>query len=125
MIVTDSVNSTCKLIDMTIPSDRNLALNEIEKKSKNKVLKLEIQRKWQMKTEEIPVVVGALGTIKKDIVTKWILFARAKIQNGCIEVHAQIVGLAYEQLTCMIYVLESMKKVLRFWKRRFKFEITS
>ena len=29
-------------------------------------------------------------------VTKWILFARAKTQNGCIEVHAQIVGVAYE-----------------------------
>ena len=29
-------------------------------------------------------------------VTKWILFARAKIQNGCIEVHAQIVGVAYK-----------------------------
>ena len=25
-----------------------------------------------------------------------LLFARAKIQNGCIEVHAQIVGVAYE-----------------------------
>ena len=28
-------------------------------------LELEIQRVWQMKTEVIPVVVGALGTIKK------------------------------------------------------------
>ena len=46
---------------MTIPSDRNLALKEIEKKSKCKDLQLEIQRMWQMKTEVIPVVVGALG----------------------------------------------------------------
>ena len=30
------------------------------------------------------------------IVTKWILFVQAKIQNGCEEVHAQIVGEAYE-----------------------------
>ena len=29
-------------------------------------------------------------------VTKWILSVRAKIQNGCEEVHAQIVGEAYE-----------------------------
>ena len=32
IIVKDSVNSTCKLIDMTVPSDRNVALKETEKK---------------------------------------------------------------------------------------------
>ena len=53
---------------MTIPSDRNLALKEIEKKSKCKDLELEIQRMWQMKTEVIPVVVGGLGTVKKGLV---------------------------------------------------------
>ena len=32
IIVKDSVYSTCKLIDMTYPSDRNIALKETEKK---------------------------------------------------------------------------------------------
>ena len=68
IIVKDSVNSTCKLIDMTVPSDRNIALKEIEKKSKYKYLELEIQRMWQMKSIVIPVVVGALGTVKKGMV---------------------------------------------------------
>ena len=68
IIVKDSVNSTCKLIDMTVPSDRNIALKEIEKKSKYNDLELEIQRMWQMKTVVIPVVVGALGTVKKGMV---------------------------------------------------------
>ena len=68
IIIKDSVNSTCKLIDMSIPSNRNIALKEIEKKSKCKDLQLEILRMWQMKTEVIPVVVGALGTIKKGMV---------------------------------------------------------
>ena len=68
IIVKDSVNSTCKLIDVTVPSDRNIA--QIEKKSKYKDLELEIQRMWHMKTIVIPVgvclsVVGALGTVKK------------------------------------------------------------
>ena len=62
IIVKDSVNSTCKLIDMTVPSDRNIALKEVEKKSKYKDLGLEIQRMWHMKTIVIPVAVGALGT---------------------------------------------------------------
>ena len=43
IIVKDSVNSTCKLIDMTVSSDRNIALKEIEKKSKFKDLEVEIQ----------------------------------------------------------------------------------
>ena len=68
IIIKDSVNSTCKLIDMSIPSDRNIALKEMDKKSKYKDLELEIQRMWQMKSEVIPVVVGALGTIKKGMV---------------------------------------------------------
>ena len=68
IIVKDSVNSTYKLIDMTILSDRNIAVKEMKTKSKCKDLKLEIQRMWQMKTEEIPVVVGALGTVKKRMV---------------------------------------------------------
>ena len=65
-----SVNSTRKLIDMSIPSDRIIALKEIIKNNNNKYkdLELEIQRMWQMKTEVIPVVVGALGTIKKGMV---------------------------------------------------------
>ena len=33
IIVKDSVNSTCKLIDMTVPSDRNIVLKETEKKN--------------------------------------------------------------------------------------------
>ena len=68
IIVKDSVNSTRKVIDMTVPSDRNIALKEIEKKSKYKGPKLEIQRMWHMKTIVIPVVVGALGTVKKRMV---------------------------------------------------------
>ena len=44
IIVKESVNSTCKLIDMTVPSNRNIALKESEKKSKYKDLELEIQR---------------------------------------------------------------------------------
>ena len=68
IIIKDSVNSTCELLDMSIPSDRNIARKEIEKKGKYKDLELEIQRTCQMKTEVIPVFVGALGTIKKGMV---------------------------------------------------------
>ena len=38
IVLRDPVNSICKLIDMTVPSERNIALKEMEKKSKNKYL---------------------------------------------------------------------------------------
>ena len=47
IVVKDLTNATCKLTDMsmtTVPSDRNIALKETEKKSKCKDLELEIQR---------------------------------------------------------------------------------
>ena len=53
---------------MTVPSDKNIALKEIEKKSEYKDLELEIQRMWHMKTLVIPVVVGAPGAVKKGVV---------------------------------------------------------
>ena len=62
------MNSTCKLIEWTVPSDRNIALKEIERKSKYKDLELEIQKMWHKETLVIPVVVGALGTVKKGMV---------------------------------------------------------
>ena len=50
---------------MTAPSDRNIAPKKVEKKSKYKDLELEIRRMCSLKTGVIPVVVGALGTVKK------------------------------------------------------------
>ena len=50
---------------MTVPSDKNIAQKEIEKKSKYKALELEIQRMWHIKTVVIPVVDGA---VKKGMV---------------------------------------------------------
>jgi len=51
-------------------NNNNFALKEIEKKRRYKNLELEIQRMRTMKTEVIAVVVGALGTVKKEMVEK-------------------------------------------------------
>ena len=53
------------IIDVAIPSDKNTSIKVSEKISKYKDLEIEITRIWQMKTEIIPVVMGALGVIKK------------------------------------------------------------
>ena len=49
IVIKDSMNSTSKPIDMAIPSDRNIALREMEKKSKYQDLELEIQKMRHMK----------------------------------------------------------------------------
>ena len=60
----DCKKKTCLLIDMTVPSDRNLSLKVYEKISKYKNLEIEMQRMWNLKAIVIPVVVGALGMIQ-------------------------------------------------------------
>ena len=89
------MNSTCKLIEWTVPSDRNIALKEFERKSKYKDLELEIQKMWQKKTVVIPVVVSALGTVKKGMVENIKKVSEratvTEIQKTCMLGSAQIV----------------------------------
>jgi hypothetical protein len=56
---------TWQLIDMSVPSDRNICLKNSEKKTKYKDLEIAISRIWKTKTEVLPVIIGSLGTIKK------------------------------------------------------------
>ena len=52
---------------MTVPSERNTSVKEFDKLSKYKDLEIEICKMWKMKTVVIPVVIGALGLIKRDV----------------------------------------------------------
>ena len=54
---------------MAVPSDRNTSVKVTEKLSKYKDLKIETSRMWGMRTETIPVIIGALGAIKKGLET--------------------------------------------------------
>ena len=63
IVVKNTKTNTSLLIDMSVPSDRNICLKYNEKKSKYKDLEIEISRMWKVKTETIPVIIGALGTI--------------------------------------------------------------
>ena len=53
------------LIDAAISGDRNVIKKEVEKILKYKDLTIEIQRKWNVKTKVIPVIIWATGTISK------------------------------------------------------------
>ena len=53
------------LIDVGISEDRNVIKKEAEKILKYEDLTVEIQHMWNVKTEVIPVIIGATGIISK------------------------------------------------------------
>ena len=65
IIIKDHKQKKCLLIDMSIPSDANISSKEFEKIAKYKDLQIEIQKMWHLRVETVPVIVGALGMIKK------------------------------------------------------------
>ena len=64
IVMKDKGSSTCKLIDITVLCDKNASSKELGQKCKYKDLEIEIHTMWRMKTEVVPIVKGALGTIK-------------------------------------------------------------
>ena len=67
IVVKDKKERTCMLIDMSIPTERNTSLRTAEKLSKYKDVEIEIEKAWGMKTTAVPVIIGALGLVKKVI----------------------------------------------------------
>jgi hypothetical protein len=59
IIIKNKKEKTCTLIDVAIPTDRNMVQKEVEKKLKYKSLCIEIQRMWNLKCIIIPVIIGA------------------------------------------------------------------
>jgi hypothetical protein len=65
IVIRNNEKGTCILIDVAIPSDRNVIQKEAEKILKYKDLTIEVQRTWNVKTRVIPVITGVTGTISK------------------------------------------------------------
>jgi hypothetical protein len=66
IIIRNKKDKTCLLIDVTIPSDKNVIQKEAENKLKYKNLSIEIQRMWNMKCFVIPVIIKATGIVSKE-----------------------------------------------------------
>jgi hypothetical protein len=71
IIIENKKYKVCLLIDVAIPSGRNVIEKESEKKLKCKNLSIEIQRMLNMKCFVIPVIIGATGIVTKGLKNIW------------------------------------------------------
>ena len=68
IIIKNTKEKTCTLIDVAIPADRNVVQKEAEKKLKYKSLCIEIQRMWNnLKCTIVPVIIGATGIVTRGL----------------------------------------------------------
>ena len=51
--------------NVAVSADKNISLKEFQKLYKYKDLEIEVTKIWKLKIKTIPVVIGALGMIKK------------------------------------------------------------
>ena len=65
IVIKHKQNKTSQLIDISVSSDSSISAKEFEELGKYKDLEIEIAKIWKMKTKTAPVIVGALGMIKK------------------------------------------------------------
>ena len=67
IIIKDVAKKKAFMIDISCPVDTNMKKKEMEKISKYGGLKVELERMWGVKAEIIPVIVGGLGAVTKNL----------------------------------------------------------
>ena len=76
IVLKNKKDKTWLLIDMALPLDTNTSVKTTEKLTKYKDLEIEVEWMWGLKTRTVPVVMGAPGTIKKDMESYYELLLR-------------------------------------------------
>ena len=67
IVVKEYKRKTILPTDVLVPTDNNVSLKEYNKIDKYKDVEIEIEKMWHLKTTIVPVIMGALGMIKKRI----------------------------------------------------------
>jgi len=67
IIIKNKKEKTCTLIDVAIPADRNVVQKEAERKLKHNSLCIEMQRMWNLKGTNIPVITGDTGMVTRSL----------------------------------------------------------
>ena len=67
IIIKDKMHKKALIIDVSCPVDTNVGKKEREKVGKYGGLRAELERMWGVNAETIPVVVGGLGAVTKNL----------------------------------------------------------
>ena len=67
IVVIEKQTNKCFIIDVANPGDHNLERKKTEKLDNYAELRVEVARMWNKETMVIPVIIGALGSIPKDL----------------------------------------------------------
>jgi hypothetical protein len=63
----DKKEKTCLLTNIAITDDSNVNTKESKKLNKYKDLEITVSRMWTVRTKVVPVIIGALATIKEGL----------------------------------------------------------
>ena len=67
LILVQKETNKVSLIDVAVPWDSRVEDKSKEKIEKYQDLKIEVRRLWQAEVEVVPIILGALGVIPKDL----------------------------------------------------------
>ena len=66
-MIKDLENKKAYIIDISCPVDTNVGKKETEKIAKYGALSVEAERMWGVKAQVIPVIVGGLGAVTRNL----------------------------------------------------------
>ena len=92
MMIVDRRSKEWFMVDFSVPYDPNVAKKEEEKISKYKDLAAEVARMNAVRVEVVPIVVGALGVVSKDLLS-WLKVLRVGDVVGGLQT-AAVIGTA-------------------------------
>ena len=84
IVVVDKPGRKALVIDIAIPGDSRVEQKEIEKREKYVFLAQELQRMWNVSVRVIPIVVGSLGVIPRDL-EKWLKSLEIDVGVGLLQ----------------------------------------
>ena len=67
LVIKDKRKNECLIVDFAIPSDSRIEMKEYEKLEKYQDLARELKKLWNMNVRVIPIIIGALETIPRDL----------------------------------------------------------
>ena len=67
IIINRRKKRTCKIVNFTVLADHKVKLKESEKRNKYLDLAWQMKNLWSMKVKFIPIIIGTLGTVTKEV----------------------------------------------------------